>query len=64
MKPNYNVNQKNRINIRKHYEKPVVERINLVPDEAVLGACKTVSSGAGPAAIDFCGTLPCLNPAS
>lgn len=33
-------------NKKKHYEKPQLQEVKLVPEEAVLAACKT-SSGRG-----------------
>jgi hypothetical protein len=35
---------------RRPYEPPSVERVELRPDEAVLGSCKTGSAGGGPRA--------------
>jgi hypothetical protein len=35
------------------YEKPVVHQVALRPEEAVLGACKTASSG-GPVSMGTC----------
>jgi hypothetical protein len=34
--------------MRKEYTKPAVTRVNLVPGEAVLGACKTNQFWLGP----------------
>jgi len=33
--------------MRKPYRKPEIQRVQLVPGDAVLGGCKTVSSGGG-----------------
>jgi hypothetical protein len=33
---------------RRPYAAPVVERVPLRPEEAVLGACKNVTAGSGP----------------
>jgi hypothetical protein len=35
---------------RRPYEPPSVERVALRPEEAVLGSCKTGSTGGGPRA--------------
>jgi hypothetical protein len=32
---------------RKPYCKPEIERVKLVPEEAVLGGCKTLANGGG-----------------
>ena len=40
---------------RKHYHKPRIEQVKLIPDEAVLGGCKTTST-ADP------GQDPCVGP--
>lgn len=32
-------------NNKRRYVKPTVESVRLVPDEAVLGGCKTLSGG-------------------
>lgn len=34
---------------KKAYTKPVLKQVDLRPDEAVLGNCKTGSPGSGPA---------------
>lgn len=33
------------MNKKKQYVKPEMERVQLVPEEAVLGGCKTTSGG-------------------
>ncbi len=33
---------------RRPYAAPIVERIELRPEEAVLGACKNATTGSGP----------------
>ena len=45
--------------MKKKYEKPVIEKVKLVPSEAVLAACKTESSS-GPE-MDYCtmNEFPC-----
>jgi hypothetical protein len=48
---------KDKPQLRKPYTKPVVKKVNLRPEEAVLGSCKT-SSSAGPAG----GTCTALGP--
>jgi hypothetical protein len=47
---------------KRSYIKPTIERVDLRPEEAVLGACKT-STSAGPAA-SSCTTLGCSANAS
>ena len=49
---------------RKAYEPPVLHRVHLRPEEAVLGACKT-SNVAGPGASTCAGGFPtCATPGS
>lgn len=45
--------EKNQVKQRKPYEKPRLERVRLVAEEAVLGGCKAVSQG-GPTTLDGC----------
>ena len=47
MKPNKIIQQEYIEETRKHYQKPRIERITLVPEEAILAFCKS-TSGAGP----------------
>jgi hypothetical protein len=44
---------------KRAYEKPVVRRVPLRPDEAVLGKCKTSNTG-GPLH-GTCSTIPMCN---
>ncbi len=49
----------------KVYEPPQVTRVTLRPEEAVLGACKTVSiSGVGSGSNPCAYPVPCPNPGS
>jgi len=50
MKPTELSNSDFEIQVRKSYIKPKIERVSLVPEETVLGGCKTTSTGpdAGP----------------
>jgi len=52
---------------RKQYKKPVIERVNLLPQETVLGGCKFQSSYIpGPPDSDNCklGAVNCNDPGS
>ena len=42
---------------RKPYRKPVIQQVKLVPEEAVLGGCKTASAGGG---INLVGSGNCV----
>jgi hypothetical protein len=42
---------------RRPYAAPVVERIELRPEEAVLGACKNATTGSGPRQPSSCRTV-------
>ncbi len=44
---------------RREYIKPEISSVVLIPDEAVLGECKT-SSGSGPIGDDDCVSNACL----
>lgn len=48
---------------KQQYEKPVVKRFPLRPEEAVLGFCKT-SSGGGPSPSGPCHAVFCKTPGS
>ncbi|MEW5868422.1 MAG: hypothetical protein AB1894_04045 [Chloroflexota bacterium] len=39
---------------RKAYQKPRLEQVRLVPEEAVLSACKTADGGAASGAMTAC----------
>jgi hypothetical protein len=47
------------VRVKKPYTKPRVKRVILVPEEAVLGGCKTASVS-GPATAN-CGTTICFS---
>lgn len=40
--------------VRKAYQKPRLEKVRLVPEEAVLNACKNIDGFAGFGAISGC----------
>ena len=42
------IDKKRKNEIRKPYHKPEIERVRLVPEEAVLGGCKMTGGDAGP----------------
>ncbi len=41
--------------IRKKYQKPVINQVNLVPEEAVLTACKLGQAGENKGGNKICG---------
>ncbi len=43
--------------MRKEYTKPTVTQVDLVPSEAVLGACKSVDGRLDCIAFNYCGRL-------
>lgn len=45
---------------KRLYRKPQVIQVPLRPDEAVLGGCKTSSTGGGPGGTD-CHTVQCFS---
>ena len=49
---------------KRPYAKPVLMRIQLRPEEAVLGACKAVSGTAGGGAGGTCHIVACQAPGS
>ena len=50
---------------KKQYVKPVVEKVSLVPNEAVLGGCKTLSTGSAEyEALDGCAAASCVTDAN
>lgn len=49
---------------RKPYVKPEMERIQLVPEEAVLGGCKSISGAEGIGQTGNCMTSSCIVNAS
>jgi hypothetical protein len=51
----------NTSNNRKPYEAPKLVRISLRPEEAVLGNCKTPSSGGGPVGGSCMVVSPCMS---
>ena len=68
MKPPELSNSAVEMQVRKSYIKPRIERVNLVPEETVLGGCKTpglvinqpsVSSGC-----EILGAAPCITDGS
>lgn len=46
---------------RRPYEPPSVQRVELRPEEAVLGSCKTGSAGGGPRAFRCRSVATCSN---
>ncbi len=52
------------IQVRKSYIKPGIERVRLVPEETVLGGCKTsgyvINSISVSSGCDLFGTPPCV----
>ena len=49
---------------RKPYAKPELTRVSLRPEEAVLGACKTISGTMGGGAGGSCSIVSCQNQGS
>ncbi|MDF1512974.1 MAG: hypothetical protein P1S60_04100 [Anaerolineae bacterium] len=49
---------------RKHYCKPAVEAVSLVPDEAVLGGCKMTSGALGIGQTGDCNLASCVGNAT
>ncbi len=50
--------EEQKVRRKKPYTKPSVKKVQLLPEEAVLGACKA-SSISGPATAN-CGTVTCF----
>lgn len=46
---------------KKEYQKPRIEQVSLVPDEAVLGGCKVLGTGDGIGVTANCETNSCVN---
>jgi len=46
--------------VRKPYQKPELEQVLLIPEENVLGGCKTASFNIGPGAGNCGGGNPCF----
>jgi hypothetical protein len=46
-------------NSKKAYQKPSLKAVNLVPEEAVLGNCKSLSSGASKGSATICKNSGC-----
>ena len=49
---------------RKPYAKPELRRVSLRPEEAVLGACKTIAGTASGGAGGSCSIVSCQNQGS
>lgn len=49
---------------RKPYAKPLLRRVELRPQEAVLGACKSASGTVGGGAGGTCSTISCQSQGS
>ncbi|HEV7858841.1 MAG TPA: hypothetical protein VGO91_09455 [Pyrinomonadaceae bacterium] len=56
--------QKTQTKMRKPYQKPRMRRVELRPQEAVLGACKAASGTVGGGAGGTCSTISCQSTGS
>jgi len=66
MKPTELSNSDFEMQVRKSYIKPGIERVNLVPEETVLGGCKADNVTSGMSNAPHCGLYgtACSTPGS